>query len=77
MIRTFALIRGGSVINHIVADDSYIDYVKSQYDEIVETTDIAAKPSVGDYYVDEEFVQSKINVIYGEEVLEEITADSE
>lgn len=47
MERTFALIRGSHVENHIVADDSFIEYIKDQYDDIVETTDMSFKPSPG------------------------------
>jgi hypothetical protein len=63
-MRTFALIKGGSVINHVVADEKYVEYVKDMYDEIIETTNIDRKPSIGDYYSDEEFISSGLNIIY-------------
>lgn len=47
MERTFALIRGTHVENHIVADDSFVEYIKDQYDQVIETTDMSFKPSPG------------------------------
>lgn len=48
MERTFALIKGSHVENHIVADDSFIEFIKADYDEIIETTSMQLKPSPGD-----------------------------
>jgi len=47
MERTFALIRGTTVENHVVADDSFVEYIKDQYDAVIETTDMDFKPSPG------------------------------
>jgi hypothetical protein len=50
MERTFALIQGTSVVNSIVADDSFIEYIKNDYTDIIETTNMAVKPGVGAIY---------------------------
>lgn len=55
MERTFALINGTTVVNSVVADESYIDFVKDQYTKIVETTNLEWKPSIGALYVDDVF----------------------
>ena len=47
MERTFALIRGTTVENHVVADDSFVEFIKDQYDDVIETTDMDFKPSPG------------------------------
>lgn len=36
--RTFALIKEGVVVNHIVADEEFIACIEKEYDIIVETT---------------------------------------
>ena len=50
MERTFALIQGTSVVNSIVADDSFIEYIKNDYAQIIETTNMEVKPGVGATY---------------------------
>jgi hypothetical protein len=50
MERTFALIQGTTVVNSIVADDLYIDYIRNEYTDIVETTDMQPIPGVGMVY---------------------------
>ncbi len=50
MERTFALIQGTSVVNSIVADDSFIEYIKNDYAKIIETTNMEVKPGVGATY---------------------------
>jgi urate oxidase len=50
MERTFALIKGTSVINSIVADDSFIDLIKDDYTTIIETTNLEVKPGVTAVY---------------------------
>ena len=50
MERTFALLQGNYVINSIIADDSFIDFIKNDYTAIIETTDIHPKPGMGCIY---------------------------
>ena len=50
MERTFALIQGTSVVNSIIADDNFIEFIKNDYTDIIETTDIEPTPSVGAVY---------------------------
>lgn len=50
MERTFALIKGTTVVNSIVADDSYIEFIQNDYTDIVETTDVEPTPSAGSTY---------------------------
>lgn len=53
MERTFALLKGTSVVNCIVADDSFIELIKNDYTKIVETTGMEIKPGVGAVYDEE------------------------
>lgn len=46
MERTFALIKGTTVVNSVVADDNFIDFIRDEYDNIVETTDFEVKPGI-------------------------------
>jgi hypothetical protein len=50
MERTFALIKGSVVTNSIVADDKFIDYIRDEYDHIIETTDFEVKPGIHFFY---------------------------
>jgi hypothetical protein len=50
MERTFALIQGTTVVNSIVADDSFIEFIKNDYTDIVETTNIEPTPSATSVY---------------------------
>jgi hypothetical protein len=50
MERTFALIQGTTVVNSIVADDSFIEYIKNDYTDIVETTNMESKPGTTAVY---------------------------
>jgi hypothetical protein len=50
MERTFALIQGITVVNSIVADDSFIEFIKNDYTDIIETTDISPTPCIGAAY---------------------------
>lgn len=50
MERTFALIQGTTVVNSIVADDSFVEFIKNDYTDIIETTDVAPTPSAGATY---------------------------
>lgn len=50
MERTFALIQGTSVVNSVVADDSFIEFIKNDYTDIIETTNIEPTPSAGATY---------------------------
>jgi|LauGreDrversion2_5_1035112.scaffolds.fasta_scaffold01215_1 hypothetical protein len=50
MEKTFALIKGATVVNSIVADYSYIEFIKNDYTNIVETTDVNPTPSAGATY---------------------------
>lgn len=53
MERTFALIQGTSVVNSIIADDSFIDFIKNDYTKIIETTGMDVKPGIGAAYDEE------------------------
>jgi len=50
MEKTFALIQGSVVVNAVVANDSYIDFVRNDYTSIVDVTDLYPMPSVGTLY---------------------------
>lgn len=50
MERTFALIQGTTVVNSIVADDSFIEFIKNDYTDIIETTNIEPTPGVTAVY---------------------------
>jgi len=77
MERTFALIQGTSVVNSIVADDSFIEYIKNDYAQIIETTNMEVKPGVGAIYNPENntFSYPQVTVTQPDETvaLEEIT----
>lgn len=62
MERTFALINGGVVQNSVVADDLYIDFIRDQYQDIVETTEMEWKPGIGSFYSNGTFTFESITV---------------
>ena len=50
MERIFALIQGTSVVNSVVADDSFIEFIKNDYTDIIETTNMDPKPGITAVY---------------------------
>lgn len=55
MEKTFALINGNVVVNHIIADNSFIEFIRNNYQDIVETTDLIVKPSINWIYENNAF----------------------
>lgn len=51
----FCLIKDGVVVNAIVADQSFVDLIKSQYDFVIQTDDLDPQPGVNWLYDGEEF----------------------
>lgn len=76
MERTFALIRGTSVVNSIVADDSFIEFIKNDYTDIIETTNMDPKPGTNAVY-DKETNTFSYPIIQTVEMLEEVTPTPE
>ena len=50
MEKTFALIQGSIVVNTVIADDSYIEFIKNDYTAIKNVTELYPTPSVGTLY---------------------------
>lgn len=63
MEKIFALIYGLTVANIVVADESYIDFIRNEYTDIVEITDLETKPSIGWAYVDGQFIPVNQTII--------------
>lgn len=76
MERTFALIRGTSVVNSIVADDSFIEFIKNDYTDIIETTNMDPKPGTNAAY-DKETNTFSYPILKTVEVPEEVIPTTE
>lgn len=73
MERTFALIKGTTVVNSVVADDNFIDFIRAEYDNIVETTDFEVKPGIHFLYNEDGTFTPPVTTEYPIEISEEPT----
>lgn len=52
MSKEVALIKSEAVVNVIIADDDYIQYIQNEYDAVVDLTGISPRPGIGWTYRD-------------------------
>lgn len=55
MNKEVALIKFDSVLNVIIADDSFIEHISNEYDHVIDVTGMSPRPGLGWSYVDGEF----------------------